>query len=166
MAQSKGIPRSIAVGTAGWSIPRSSADSFGVDGSHLERYARVMPCVEINSSFYRPHRALTYARWRDRTPDTFRFSVKVPKAITHEAKLACDPAMLDAFVAQVAGLGAKLAVLLVQLAPSYAFVPEVADAFFAMLRARYPGGIACEPRHASWFEADANDLLIAHRVTR
>ncbi|HZV63317.1 MAG TPA: DUF72 domain-containing protein [Telluria sp.] len=44
------------VGCAGWSIPREAAGAFPAGGSHLERYAEVFNAVEINSSFYRPHR--------------------------------------------------------------------------------------------------------------
>ncbi len=86
-------------------------------GSHLERYARHLNAVEINSSFHRPHRTATYDRWAQSTPDGFRFSVKVPKAITHEAGLVDCGALLDRFVEEVMGLGDKLSVLLIQLPP-------------------------------------------------
>ena len=46
--------------------------------------------VEINSSFYRPHAFATYARWAASTPDGFRFAVKVPRTITHEAGFAAS----------------------------------------------------------------------------
>ena len=50
---------SAMVGTAAWSIPAQHADGFPAEGSHLERYSRRFPAVEINSSFYRPHRPST-----------------------------------------------------------------------------------------------------------
>ena len=71
------------IGTAGWSIPRQVAPHFPGEGTHLHRYARVLHCVEINSSFHRPHAAATYARWAASAPAEFRFSVKIPRAITH-----------------------------------------------------------------------------------
>ena len=40
------------LGTAGWSVPTALAPLFPGGGTHLERYARVMPAVEIDSSFY------------------------------------------------------------------------------------------------------------------
>ena len=52
----------LLVGCAGWSLPKACADAFPVEGSHLERYAAVFPTVEINSSFYKPHKPATYAR--------------------------------------------------------------------------------------------------------
>jgi uncharacterized protein YecE (DUF72 family) len=93
------------VGCAGWSIPRQSAHHFPEDGSHLARYARALSAAEINSSFYRPHKAATYARWAECVPDGFRFSVKLPRTITHEAKLAGADAQLDQFAGEAGALG-------------------------------------------------------------
>ena len=53
------------IGTAGWVIPRQSAEMAAGEGSHLERHARVFRCVEINSSFHRSHRPATWARWAE-----------------------------------------------------------------------------------------------------
>src|SRR4051794_14468863 len=108
------------IGTAGWKVPSLYLDQVRPGGSHLERYARRLNAVEINSSFYRPHRRTTYQRWAQCVPDDFRFSVKVPKAITHEADLTDCGALLDRFVEEVMGLGDKLGVLLVQLPPKSA----------------------------------------------
>ena len=154
------------IGTAGWSIPRQVASEFPVEGSALERYASRFTAAEVNSSFYRPHRLTTWARWRDSTPDGFRFSVKLPKVITHERKLANFEEPLAQFLAQVEMLGDKLAVLLVQLPPKLAFDSESAERFFRALAAQSSAVIACEPRHPSWFASDAEPLLTAHRVAR
>ena len=156
----------IKVGCAGWSLPRDAWPQFPADGSHLERYAARLTAVEINSSFYRPHQASTYARWADSVPPGFRFSVKLPKAITHERGLRDCGALLDAFLAQAGGLGARLGCLLVQLPPSLAFDAGVARAFLAALRQRHAGPVALEPRHASWFTPEANALLAGAKVGR
>lgn len=156
----------IRIGTAGWSVPRGEAARFPGKGTHLQRYAAVMNAAEINSSFYRPHRRATYERWAASVPEGFRFAVKVPKAATHGARLVDAEAVIDAFLDEARGLGDRLGALLVQLPPNLAFDAEVADGFFAMLRARHAGDLACEPRHASWFEADAEALLAQHRVAR
>src|SRR4051794_13075863 len=50
----------VRVGCAGWSIPKEHAGRFPAEGSHLARYAQRLPAVEVNSSFYRPHRPSTY----------------------------------------------------------------------------------------------------------
>lgn len=156
----------IVIGTAGWTIPPTVADRFPGEGAHLDRYARVLAGAEINSSFHRPHRPSTYARWAAATPPGFRFSAKLPKTITHGARLVGTDALLDSFLDEIAGLGDKLAVLLVQLPPSFAFDHAVADRFFAALRARTHVSVACEPRHASWFADEADRCLAAHQVAR
>ncbi len=158
--------RRIIVGTAGWSVPRAYAARFAGGGSHLERYARVLPGVEIDSSFYRPHRRDTYARWRASVPPGFRFAVKMPRTISHVARLKGARAPLDAFLAEVAGLGRARGPLLLQLPPSLAYEARTAGAFFALLRRRYRGPVVCEPRHASWFEPEANALLARLRIAR
>src|SRR5690242_14468228 len=114
------------IGTAGWSLPREEQPHFPAEGTHLQRYAAVLPAVEINSSFYRPHRESTYARWAASVPASFRFAVKIPRAITHERKLADAADALDAFLPGPAALGAALGCLLVQLPPSLALDEPVA----------------------------------------
>lgn len=156
----------IRIGTAGWSIPRASAFRFDTTGTHLERYARVLRAVEINSSFYRPHAATTYARWRDSTPPDFRFAVKMPKTITHELRLENAREPLAAFLAQTDGLGRKRGPILVQLPPSLQFDAAVASAFLDLVRAVYDGPLVCEPRHATWFADPAEALLDRYRIAR
>ena len=154
------------VGTAGWAVPRAVRDRFASEGSGLQRYASVFSAAEINSTFYRPHRPATFARWRETTPLDFRFAVKLPRAMTHEARLVGCEAALDVFLDEVSGLGEKLGPLLVQLPPGLAFEPLAAEAFFEALRARAPGPLVCEPRHPTWFSDDADALLARHQVAR
>ncbi|MDR7193605.1 DUF72 domain-containing protein [Luteimonas terrae] len=156
----------IRIGCAGWSIASRDASLFGAGDSMLARYATRFDTVEINSSFYRPHRAATYARWADSVPPDFRFSIKLPRAITHEARLAGCGALLDTFFEAAGGLGDRLACVLVQLPPSLAFDARTAATFFAMLARRWPGRVACEARHASWLAAQADALLARHGVAR
>ena len=154
------------IGTAGWSLPRAWQDAFPSEGSHLERYASVFRGVEINSSFYRQHKRATYERWAASVPADFRFAVKIPQAVTHDQALVASDVLLEVFLEEASGLGNRLGPLLVQLPPSLAFDAEVADEFFTTLGVLHAGDVACEPRHASWFEADANSLLIKHHVAR
>jgi uncharacterized protein YecE (DUF72 family) len=154
----------VFVGCAGWSLPREIWPDFSARGSQLERYAARLSAVEINSSFYHPHGAETYARWAAGVPPGFRFSVKVPMTITHERWLVGVERELEAFLGQVAGLGDRLGCLLLQLPPSLAFDRTEAGAFFALLRGRYPGPVACEARHSSWFGAAPEGLLEEARI--
>lgn len=156
----------VLVGCAGWALPAAQQHRFAPAGSHLERYAGRLPAVEINSSFYRPHRASTYARWAASVPESFRFSVKVPKTITHEQRLAGAEPLLDEFLAGVTMLGPRLGCLLVQMPPSLAFEPAVAEAFFTALRQRHAGPVAAEPRHLTWFTEAAESMLHGLKIGR
>ena len=126
----------------------------------------MLTCTEINSSFYRPHQNATYARWAASVPPGFRFSVKAPRTITHDARLVEVDALIDAFHGQVRHLEEKLGCVLVQLPPKLAFDADVAAAFFSAMQARFDCMLACEARHPSWFDAGATHLLTAAGVTR
>jgi uncharacterized protein YecE (DUF72 family) len=132
----------------------------------LARYASRFNAVEINSSFYRPHRRTTYERWADTVPAGFRFAVKAPRQITHERRLVGAEALLAPFLEQILGLDAKLGPVLFQLPPSLAFDNEVAAEFFGAWREQFDGPTICEPRHASWFSEAANRRLACDRVAR
>ena len=156
----------VRIGCAGWSLPRQSWPQFPDDGTYLQRYARRLNAVEINSSFYRPHQPATYERWAGSVPADFRFSVKLPKTITHENRLqGCAP-LLHSFLVQASALGDRLGCLLVQLPPSLAFEAGTALPFFSDLRAQHPGAVALEPRHASWFTPEVDAALKELKIGR
>lgn len=154
----------LLIGTAGWSLPREHWPAFAADGTHLQRYASRLAVVEINSSFYRPHRPATYAKWAGSVPDGFRFSVKVPKQITHERRLVDCGEALERFLHECSHLGEALGCLLLQLPPSLAFDATTAGAFIETLRTLYSGPLAIEPRHRSWVDAEA--LLVQAAISR
>lgn len=156
----------IYIGCAGWSLRKEHGDLFSNCGSQLERYATRFDAVEINSSFYRPHRLATYERWAASTPPPFRFAVKLPKQITHLNRLLDSTDAIARFASETGGLRAKLGVVLVQLPPSLAFDGDVAATFFQQLTAAFRCPIVCEPRHASWFEPSAEAVLAEHRIGR
>lgn len=156
----------LTVATAGWAIPRARADAFPEHGSSLKRYAARFAGVEINSSFHRPHRRSTYERWAGTVPEGFRFSVKLPKVISHERKLHDCGEPLARFLDEVGGLSGKLAVLLLQLPPKLAFDAAAAESFLRHLIDATPARLVCEPRHPSWFDGTADSLLRDLTVAR
>ncbi len=154
------------IGTAGWSIRSECREAFPAKGSHLERYAARFNAVEINSSFYRPHRRATYERWAGTVGQDFRFSVKLPRTVSHARHADGHEAEISRFAAEVAGLGDKLGIVLIQFPPSLAYDAARASRLFAAIRARLSCRLACEPRHASWFGDDADALLDQLHIAR
>lgn len=154
------------IGCAGWSIPRNVAQRFPGEGSHLERFSRTLNAAEINTSFYRPHKPETYQRWAGSVPDDFRFAVKLPRTITHDAKLRSIDALVAQFASEAGALGVKLGCVLVQLPPKLELDPGAARGLFAGLRSHFGCLIACEARHGSWFTEAATTLLQDAGVTR
>lgn len=154
------------LGCAGWNIRREHTECFEPDGTHLQRYASTFNAVEINSCFYRPHRITTYERWAASVPDFFRFAVKLPKAITHEARFVDTSQLVEKFLGEVSGLGKKLGPILVQLPPSFQFDADVAITFLSDLRDRFGGELVIEPRHETWFTANVNEHLNGLRIAR
>src|SRR3954471_5906333 len=127
----------IYVGCATWAIGAANDRLLPhVPGGNLARYAARLTSAEVNSSFHRSHRRATWGRWARSVGSSFRFSVKLPKAITHERRLIDVDAHLDAFAAEVEMLGEKLAVVLVQVPPSLAF--HDVGTFFDRLAKRVP----------------------------
>ena len=159
------LPPGVHLGIAGWAIRREHSPRFANVGTHLQRYATLFNCVEINSCFYRPHRLSTYERWAASVPESFRFAVKLPKAITHELRLVNAEERLDQFLNETAGLGPKRGPILVQLPPSFAFDASV-PVFLAALRQRFEGDVVLEPRHETWFSDEVEALLSSYQVAR
>jgi uncharacterized protein YecE (DUF72 family) len=159
-----GSERRLLLGTAGWSVPSACRERIGREGSQLARYGRVLNAVEIDTSFYRPHRRTTYERWAGVTPDDFRFAVKVPKLITHTPE--AQQADIDRFLQETSGLGSKLAVFLVQFPPGKAYDAEAARRLFDALQASTSVALAFEPRHPSWFSGEVDRWLAERRISR
>jgi uncharacterized protein YecE (DUF72 family) len=159
-------PRRIFVGTAGWSIPRASANNFDRVGTHLQKYAATLTAAEINSSFHGFHEFETYSKWASATPRQFRFAVKLPRTITHDQQLSRVKLPLERFLRESSGLKGKRGPILIQLPPAFAFERRKVKRFFDVLRTRYDGPLVCEPRHETWFSPGASELLLSYRVAR
>lgn len=160
------LPPGVHLGIAGWAIRREHSTRFAEVGSHLQRYATLFNAVEINSCFYRPHRRATYERWAASVPESFRFAVKLPKAITHEQRLVGAEDRLNQFLTETAGLGEKRGPILIQLPPSFAFDPSLVGEFLGHFRSVFDGDAVLEPRHETWFSEEAESQLREFRIAR
>jgi uncharacterized protein YecE (DUF72 family) len=156
----------IRVGTAGWGFPTRLNDFFSGDASKLERYSRVFDVVEINSTFYRLHRADTLQRWSDSVPEDFRFSLKLPRSITHKRKLIGFESEFTQFVDLSLNLRHNLGPILIQLPPTLDFDDNAAPAFIERVAAETRAKFLIEPRHATWFSPAVDAILKQNGISR
>src|SRR5687768_442306 len=75
--------------------------------SRLQYYASLFSSVEVNSSFYKIPKAATVEKWRESVPSHFRFTFKVPKAVTHAKGLQFSVAEVGRLAEVVAHIGDK-----------------------------------------------------------
>ena len=127
----------------------------------LPYYAERLPTVEINYTFYRMPTERLLSGWSEATPDGFRFTLKAPRRITHDARLQQCEELTHLFCDAAGTLGPKLAMLLFQLPPSFKKDVTVLDRF---LKSLPPGAHAAfEFRHASWHAPEVFECLRLHR---
>jgi uncharacterized protein YecE (DUF72 family) len=128
----------------------------------LEHYARQLPSVEINNTFYRLPTVATIQGWRSQVPETFRFAVKMPRRVTHLKRLKDCGAELRALLTSLQALTPCLGPLLVQLPPYFRCDSTVLAAFIDELPASCRA--AFEFRHDSWLVAEVYRLLEARNL--
>lgn len=136
---------------------RTSVPSTGGSAPDLlAAYGTLFGSVELDSVFYRPPSAETVATWFEATPDDFRFSVRVPREITH-VDLLSAPERTSEFVATIEPLGARLGAVLFTTPPTFGCDIER----FAGILDSIPPGMrtAWEFRHSSWMCPDVLELL-------
>ncbi len=158
----QGRRRQFWVGTSGYNYAEWKGSFYPEKFSSkkmLPYYAERLPTVEINYTFYRMPTERLLLGWSELVPETFRFTLKAPRRITHDARLQnCDDATRT-FCDAAGALGGQLATLLFQLPPSFQKNLDVLQAFLATLP---PGARAAfEFRHVSWHDPDVFDCLRA-----
>ncbi|MBC7711921.1 MAG: DUF72 domain-containing protein [Rhizobacter sp.] len=153
------------IGTAGWSIPKNELASFPLEGTHLERYSKIFNAVEINTSFYKDHLPKSYAKWAAITPPEFRFSVKLNQRFTH----TCGDAStieLGACLDVISELEDKWKVLLVQFPAGKDFNADNMNKMYKIIRKRFDGMVALEPRNLTWTTKEALKLMNEYDITK
>jgi len=163
--------RRIYVGTAGWSYPRGDGKWDGVfypegmpDRDKLPFYARFLDAVEINSTFYRPVGPATTRSWVERTPEHFRFGIKLNQKFTHPKMVKeatgkeTPPGDEDvaAFKRSLEPLGSsdKLGALLAQFPASFKNDAKNQAYLESLLREFREYPMTVELRHKSWTDSE------------
>jgi uncharacterized protein YecE (DUF72 family) len=150
----------LSIGTSGWQY-RDWRGRFYPDGLPqrlwLEHYAGHFPVVEVNNAFYRLPERSTFEKWRERTPDSFRFAVKMSRYLTHVKRLRDPAEPVGRFLERADALGDKLGPVLLQLPPTLRADLDALDETLAQFPSRVR--VVVEPRHSTWFTDDCRDLL-------
>ena len=162
----------VRVGTCGWSYQDWSGVFYpkGLPaGEYLSYVADHYPVVEVDSTFYRSPSRKMVEGWRDKTSDSFGFSLKVPQVITHEKVLRNCERDADAFLSAARLLGDKLLCCVLQFGYFNKKVFADQDAFLERLDgflAAWPSDVpvAVEIRNKNWFTSDLAGCLRKHRA--
>lgn len=160
------MTRSLLLGTCGWSYQEWIGLFYPNNKmAKLPFYAKVFGTVEVDSSFYRMPTKSMVKGWARATGPFFKFSLKIPKTITHDRRLRDSENELQKFLDAVQPLqdAGKLGCLLVQLAPSFSY-DEIGslESFLELLPEH--AHFAVELRHESWDRKETWALLKKHNV--
>jgi uncharacterized protein YecE (DUF72 family) len=141
------------VGTSGYNYPEWRGSFYPEKfptGKMLAFYADHFNTVEVNYTFYRIPTPPLLEGWAKGTPETFTFTLKAPRRITHDSKLQRCEDLTQTFCRTARTLGAKLGTLLFQLPPTFKRDDGVLVSFLELI----PEGMraAFEFRHPSWHD--------------
>jgi uncharacterized protein YecE (DUF72 family) len=153
------------IGTSGWHYNHWVGPYYpeGMDASEFLAYhAERFDTVEVNNSFYSLPKAETLRQWRDTVADTFTFSMKASRYITHMKKLTDPEEPVGNFLDRVSELGDKLGPVLFQLPPNWHFNADRLRHFLGVLPTGYR--YTFEFRDPSWFDDRAYAALREHNA--
>jgi len=144
------------VGTSGFSYPPWRGGFYpekAKPAEFLRLYAKQLPSVELNTTFYGLPEEEQFRSWAGETPGEFRFAVKMSRQITHFGRLELIPT----FCERVRLLGEQLGPVLVQFPPTR---PRDDGILRLLLDSLDPElEYAFEFRHESWAGVDVPVLL-------
>ena len=153
--------RPVLIGCSGWNYPhwRERVYPKGLPPRRwLEHYATLFDTVEVNNTFYRLPSPSAVAGWVERTPETFVFTVKASRYLTHIKRLADLERGVERFYEGIEPLvrSGKLGPVLWQLPGNF----HRNDERLGSALERLPPGRHCfEFRHQSWFTREVYELL-------
>jgi uncharacterized protein YecE (DUF72 family) len=154
------------IGTSGWNY-KSWRDGFYGDTPQkqwLRFCAERFTAIEVNGTFYRLQAKSTFEKWRDHTPERFRFAIKGHRYITHNKKLLDVDESVIRCRESASPLGNRLAAVVWQLPAFLKKNTERLDKFLDALRQWKSTRHAIEFRHKSWFDDETTERLGRHAV--
>ena len=159
----------VVLGTSGWNYVHWYRRFYPLGLAPREQLtylARHFGSVEINSSFYRLPPEKYFQKWHSDTPEYFKFSVKVPRTVTHFKRLVDVEDDWAALLRATRPLQKKLSIYLCQFPPGYKATGDTLaqmEGFIALVSASQVR-VAYELRHASWFEPAALKMFTRTRA--
>ena len=155
------------IGCSGWSYSAWKGHFYPAslpNSKWLEYYAKVFDFVEIDSSFYSTPSLFRVKKWAVNTPANFRFSVKMPKVITHEKAFYNINKELEYFYSSLSPLREKNLCFLIQMPPYISFKTgfKLLKNFCNILDTRYR--YAVEARQTSWFNDEFYAFLMEQNI--
>ncbi|MBI9053064.1 MAG: DUF72 domain-containing protein [Bacteroidales bacterium] len=159
----------IYIGCAKWG--RKDLKNFYPRGTkdELAYYSTQFNSIELNATFYRMFPPEQFAKWKEKTPEDFRFFPKINQDISHMKRLNNAERLVDEYVHAVSQLEKKLGMVFLQMHQNFA--PKDFDRAVSFVK-YWPKEIplAIEFRHPNWYN-DASittelfDLLEKHKIT-
>jgi uncharacterized protein YecE (DUF72 family) len=117
----------------------------------LRYYALFFPFVELNFSYYAMPKPSSLAAMAAKTPESFKFSIKAHKSLTHEVgPLWRDDAAAFAKAAGVLADSGRLVAVLIQLPYRFHHSPDNRGYLAALLSALAPLPLVVEFRNDEW----------------
>lgn len=130
----------------------------------FDYYSRHFNTYEFNGTFYRFPTTQNLLLWSGRVPDDFRFSVKIPRIITHIKKLEqCKQEIESFYLISKEGFGEKLACILWQLPPSFSFTDDRLKLVVDAINPSFKNVV--EFRHESWWRDEVITTLSENGIT-
>lgn len=115
LSKSQAKDLEVYVGCAKWN--KADLKGFYPKGTkdELAYYSTQFNCVELNATFYRLFPASQFDKWREITPDGFKFFPKLGQDISHWSRLKDTEEAVDRFVGNASYLQDKLGMLFLQM---------------------------------------------------
>lgn len=149
------------IGTSGWTYDHWKGDFYPSElprTKWFEYYARQFNSVEINATFYRWFKDSTFDKWREQVGEGFKYTLKVPRQITHVKMLINAEEDIRAFTRSAGLLGERLGAILLQLPPGMPY--DLARLRRALLTFGEPARLAVEFRNRRWLTPETESLLV------
>lgn len=150
LKKAKSTDLTASVGCAKWN--KKDLKNFYPKGTkdELDYYSSQFNCIELNATFYRLFPPSTFEKWKENTPDGFKFFPKFGQDISHFRRLKDVESQVEENVSRFSLLEEKLGMPFLQMHNN--FGPKDFDRVKAFIdRWVYDMPLAVEFRHTDWY---------------